>query len=84
MYNFFYVEEKLSGVAVLKSLFKRIHTLLKVEYEYGKFFFILSEEFRLVRIMASCLRFSRFLEAIVKEIRKEHGRFDQTLTDNMD
>ena len=61
MYNFFYVEEKLTDQEIIKVAFYQIHTVVKVENLYSNFFYIGSENFRISRILACMIRLNRFL-----------------------
>ena len=62
LYNFFYVEEKLTNNEIVKDVFLKIYTVLKVENTYASLFYIRSENFRENRILSSSIRLNRFLE----------------------
>lgn len=83
LYNFFYVEEKLTNNREVKKLFSKIYTVLRIENEYSKYFFTMSKNFRINRILAVCLRLNQFIEAIFKGIEDIRKSLDQTLLDNL-
>lgn len=84
MYNFFNVEHKLSKNPSIKARFSTICSLLKVENEYCKYFFTMSIEFRVNRVLACSLRLNRFLECILEDLKELRKHMDQTLVDNLD
>lgn len=84
MYNFFNVEHKLSKNPSVKARFSTICSLLRVENEYCKYFFTMSIEFRVNRILACSLRLNRFLECILDDLQELRKHMDQTLVDNLD
>lgn len=84
LYNFFYVEEKLTSNEVIKLAFLQIHTVLRVENLYSNFFYIFSENFRLNRILAECIRLNRFMEKIFESINNIRKSLEKNFLDNLD
>ena len=84
LYNFFNVEEKLAKNQIVKRKYLAICSVLKIEKEYSHYFFTMSQEFRINRIIGCCLRLNRFMQAIFSLLSEMEKDLDQTLLDNLE